>query len=72
MLDWIESGLKDTLCELRMDSRFKRKSLILSVAGEDKTKINIADTYVEMLAKLNLKLETYYAGGKNICIIYIP
>jgi hypothetical protein len=72
LLDWIEQGLGGTCCELRMDSRFHRKSLMVSVPGENKSKISKEDTYVDMLGGMNLTLETYYAADKNICIIHIP
>ena len=72
LLDWIESGLEGICCELRMDNRFKRKALMVSVPGENKTRIRAEDTYVEMLGGMNLTLETYYAAEKNICIIHIP
>lgn len=72
LLDWVESGLEGTCCELRMDKRFMRKSLMLSVPGENKTKIQAENTYVEMLGGMNLTLETYYAADKNICVIHIP
>lgn len=72
LLDWIESGLEGACCELRVDSRFWRKSLMVSVPGENKTRIRAENTYVEMLGGLNLTLETYYAADKNICIIHIP
>jgi hypothetical protein len=72
LLDWIESGLEGICCELRMDTRFKRKALMVSVPGENKTRICVEDTYVAMLGGMNLTLETYYAAEKNICIIHIP
>ena len=72
LLDWIESGLEGICCELRMDKRFKRKALMVSVPGENKTRIRSEDTYVDMLGGMNLSLETYYAAEKNICIIHIP
>ena len=72
MLDWIESGLENTSCELRLDTRFKRNALLLSVAGDDKTNISVTDGYVEMLEGLSLDFEAYYAGGKNICNIIVP
>ena len=72
LLDWIDSGLDGICCELRMDTRFKRKALMVSVPGENKTRICVEDTYVEMLGGMNLTLETYYAAEKNICIIHIP
>ena len=72
LLDWVESGLDGICCELRMDKRFKRKALMVSVPGENKTKISREDTYVDMLGGMNLTLETYYAAEKNICIIHIP
>ena len=72
LLDWVESGLEGICCELRMDSRFNRKALMISVPGENKTKISREDTYVDMLGRMNLTLETYYAAEKNICIIHIP
>lgn len=72
LLDWIESGLEGICCELRLDKQFKRKALIVSVPGENKTRFGAGDTYAEMLGGLNLTLETYYAAEKNICIIHIP
>lgn len=72
LLDWIGSGLEGICCELRMDKRFKRKALMLSVPGENKTRNRAEDTYVDMLCGMNLLLETYYAAEKNICIIHIP
>ena len=72
LLDWIESGLEGICCELRMDNRFRRKALMVSVPGENKTRIHSEDTYVDMLGGMNLTLETYYAAEKNICIIHIP
>ena len=72
LLDWVDSGLEGTCCELRMDKRFKRKALIISVPGENKTRISKEDAYVDMLRGMNLTLETYYAAEKNICIIHIP
>lgn len=72
LLDWVESGLEGICCELRMDKRFNRKALMVSVPGENKTRISKEDTYVDMLGGMNLTLETYYAAEKNICIIHIP
>ena len=72
LLDWIDSGLEGICCELRIDDRFMRKALMVSVPGENKTKVRSDDTYVEMLSEMNLTLETYYAAEKNICIIHIP
>lgn len=72
LLDWIGSGLEGICCELRMDKRFRRKALMVSVPGENKTGDHKEDTYVDMLGGMNLTLETYYAAGKNICIIHIP
>ena len=72
LLDWAEHGLGGICCELRMDSRFHHKSLMVSVPGENKTTSSKEDTYVDMLSGMNLTLETYYAANKNICIIYIP
>lgn len=72
LLDWVDSGLGGICCELRMDSRFHHKALMVSVPGENKTKISREDTYVDMLGGMNLTLEAYYAANKNICIIHIP
>lgn len=72
LLDWVESGLDGICCELRMDKRFRRTALMVSVPGENKTRISREDTYVDMLGGMNLTLETYYAAEKNICIIHIP
>lgn len=72
LLDWIESGLEGICCELRMDKRFKRTALMVSVPGDNKTRFRSEDTYVDMLGGMNLTLETYYAAVKNICIIHIP
>lgn len=72
MLDWIEEGLGGRPCELRLDHRFKRSALMLSVPGEDQRGEKRAEGYAEMLSGLDLTLKTYYAGEKNICIIQIP
>ena len=72
LLDWVDSGLEGICCELRMDNRFRRKALMVSVPGENKTRVRAEDTYVDMLGGMNLTLETYYAAEKNICIIHIP
>ena len=72
LLDWAESGLDGICCELRMVNRYRRKALMVSVPGENKTKVSREDTYVDMLGGMNLTLETYYAAEKNICIIHIP
>lgn len=72
MLDWIENGLEGTPCELRLDKRFHRNVLMLSVSGADKTNAHLADSYAQMLRGLNLTVETYYAAEKNICNIQIP
>lgn len=72
MLDWIGNDLCDIPCELRLDKRYKRKMLMLSVSGENKTHAAATDSYADMLKGLNLKLETYYAAEKNICNILIP
>lgn len=72
MLDWIDRGLYDMRCELRLDSRYKKKFLIVSIAGPNVTLDNEQDTYVHMLNGLHLSLVTYYAGEKNICRIEIP
>ena len=45
---------------------------MVSVPGDNKTRISKEDTYVDMLGGMNLTLETYYAAEKNICIIHIP
>lgn len=72
MLDWIEGGLGDTPCELRLDQRYRRRTLMLSVSGEDRTRIGVNDGYAEMLEGLDLTLDTYYAAEKNVCNILIP
>lgn len=72
MLDWIENGLAGVPCELRLDKRFQRRTLMLSVSGEDKTNGAATHGYIEMLEGLSLEIETYYAGEKNICNIGIP
>ena len=72
MLDWIENQLENAPCELRLDKRFKRNALLLSVLGEDKTNEAVTDSYVEMLEGLSLEIEAYYAGDKNICNIFVP
>ena len=69
MLDCLENELANSPCELRLDKRYKRNVLMLSVPGEDKTN---NDSYAEMLSGLNLTIETYYAAEKNICNILIP
>lgn len=72
MLDWKDRGLEGLPCELRLDKRFWRKTLMLSVSGEDKTTVAATEGYAEMLEGLELELETYYTGEKNICNITIP
>lgn len=72
MLDWVEQGLGETPCELRLDKRYKGNALMLSVSGEDKTNDQLSDSYTEMLKGLDLSLTTYYAAEKNICNIIIP
>ena len=72
LLDWIDSGLEGISCELRMDKRFKRTALMVSRPGDNETVNREEETYVDMLGGMNLKLETYYAAEKNICIIHIP
>jgi hypothetical protein len=72
MLDWIENGLENMPCELRLDKRFKQDALMLSVPGEDKTNHRQEESYKEMLRNLNLAIEAYYAAEKNICNIIIP
>ena len=72
MLDWIESKLENRPCELRLDKRFKRDALMLSVPGEDRTNHSLEASYQEMLGDLDLTIETYYAAEKNICNIIIP
>lgn len=72
MLDWIANGLGDIPCELRLDRRYHRKMLMLSVSGENKSNALPEDSYADMLKGLNLTIETYYAAEKNICNILIP
>lgn len=72
MLDWIENGLGGILCELRLDKRYKRKMLMLSVSGDNKTNEAMIGSYATMLSELNLTIKTYYAAEKNICNILIP
>ena len=72
LLDWVDSGLEGICCELRMVNKYRRMALMVSVPGENKTRISSEDTYVDMLGGMNLTLETYYAAEKNICIIHIP
>jgi hypothetical protein len=72
MLDWVEQGLGGTMCELRLDKRYKGNALMLSVSGEDKTNDQLSGSYTEMLKGLDLSLTTYYAAEKNICNIIVP
>ena len=72
MLDWIGNELVNAPCELRLDKRYKRNVLLLSVPGEDQTNRSLAESYAEMLSGLNLTIETYYAAEKNICNIIVP
>lgn len=73
MLDWMSSGLSSLPCELRLDKRFKRKTLMLSVADYgDEEKSKAPNEYVEMLGGLELTVTAYRAGEKNICNIRIP
>lgn len=72
MLDWIEQGLGGTMCELRLDKRYKGNALMLSVSGENKSNDQLSGSYTEMLKGLDLSLTTYYAAEKNICNIIVP
>ena len=72
MLDWVEQGLGETPCELRLDKRYKGNALMLSVSGEDKTNELLANSYTDMLKGLELSITTYYAAEKNICNIIVP
>jgi hypothetical protein len=72
LLDWIDNGLADTPCELRLDKRYHCNMLMLSVSGENKTNVSLEDSYADMLKGLSLTIETYYAAEKNICNILIP
>jgi hypothetical protein len=69
MLDWVEQGLGGTMCELRLDKRYKGNALMLSVSGEEKTNDQLSESYTDMLKGLDLSLTTYYAAEKNICNI---
>lgn len=71
MLDWIDQGLEENLCELRVDKRFKTRALMLSVPGEDVTGNYRPDSYTSAFEELGLAFDVYYAGEKNICIIHI-
>ncbi|MBQ6720348.1 MAG: VanZ family protein [Oscillospiraceae bacterium] len=67
--NWIDSGLEG-ICELRLDKHFGRKAIMLSVHGPDAI---CRDSAPSALAPdSGLQLESYYAAGKNICIINIP
>ena len=72
MLDWLEQGLAETPCELRLDKRYKGNALMLSVSGEDKTNSQLSNSYTDMLKGLDLSITTYYAAEKNICNIIVP
>lgn len=72
MLDWVEQGLGETPCELRLDKRYKGNALMLSVSGEDKTNSQLSNSYTDMLKGLDLSITTYYAAEKNICNIIVP
>lgn len=72
LLDWIDNGLADIPCELRLDKRYRCNMLMLSVSGENKTNVSLEDSYADMLKGLSLTIETYYAAEKNICNILIP
>ena len=72
LMDWLASGLEDNLCELRIDKHFGRKAVMLSVHGPDKTAFPHSDSHEAVLKAADLDMETYYAAGKNICIIHIP
>ena len=76
MLEWLVSGLRGTPCELRLDKHFLQKALILSipVAPNERTANVpvIEESYVDMLSNMTLKVESYRASQKNVCIIHIP
>ena len=69
--DWMEAGLEG-LCELRLDKHFGRKAIMLSVHGPDKTTHAPDETRAALPEGSALQLDSYYAAGKNICIINIP
>ena len=74
LLDWMNDGLCDTPCELRLDRHLRKKALILSVplAQANPASALMEESYVDMFSKMTLKVESYCAAEKNICIIHIP
>ena len=76
MLEWMAAGLQGTPCELRLDKHFFQKALILSipVAGDGGVApVNATEeSYLDMFSNMTLKLESYRASRKNVCIIHIP
>lgn len=72
MLDWMADGLSGRACELRLDKRFRRKVLMLSVATGEASTDERSQKYAEMLEGLELEMETYRACEKNICTIRVP
>lgn len=71
MLEWIAGGLDGAPCELMLDSRFLRKTLILGAVGKEVPRKQNADDYYQMLGGLRLTFETHYSGNRNLCAIDI-
>ena len=76
MLEWMASGLRRTPCELRLDKHLLQKALILSIPvaknGTATAVTAIEESYVDMFSKMTIKVESYRASQKNVCIIHIP
>ena len=76
LLEWMNAGLRGTPCELRLDKHFCQKALILSIPAAN-TEAGPAvpaaeESYMDMLSKMTLHIESYRASQKNVCIINIP
>lgn len=76
LLEWMKAGLRGTPCELRLDKHFCQKALIISIpaANVDSGPAVPAteESYMDMLSKMTLCIESYRASQKNVCIIHIP
>lgn len=76
LLEWMDAGLRGTPCELRLDKHFCQRALILSipVAADDPAPAMPAaeESYMDMLSKMTLQVDSYRASQKNVCIIHIP
>lgn len=69
MLEWLHGGLENHICELHVDQRIFRKTLILSALGKEVPRKQTEEDYYHVLGGLRLSFETHYSGNRNICAI---